>query len=159
MKGILCATKAMTNEEYRQELVKKRIYYVLIIMVGVITLAITYFASANGIEFNEHLHGTFAGMGTGLILAGVVLIIKTQMTLSSEEKLKAARLNNSDERNMEISSRAFRSAALIMIISFYVTALIGSIMIDERLIQLLLVNMSVLLAGYILSYNYYKRKL
>ena len=153
MKGILCATKAVTNEEYRQELAKKRIYYVLIIMVGVITLAITYFASANGIEFNEHLHGTFAGMGTGLILAGVVLIIKTQMTLSSEEKLKAARLNNSDERNMEIS------AALIMIISFYVTALIGSIMIDERLIQLLLLNMSVLLAGYILSYNYYKRKL
>ena len=138
---------------------KKRIYYVLIIMVGVITLAITYFASANGIEFNEHLHGTFAGMGTGLILSGGVLIIKTQMTLSSEENLKAARLNNSDERNMEISSRAFRSAALIMIISFYVTALIGSIMIDERLIQLLLLNMSVLLVGYILSYNYYKRKL
>ena len=60
MKGILCATKAVTNEEYRQELAKKRIYYVLIIMAGVITLAITYFASANGIEFNEHLHGTFA---------------------------------------------------------------------------------------------------
>ena len=53
----------------------------------------------------------------------------------------------------------YTSAALIMIISFYVTALIGSIMIDERLIQLLLLNMSVLLAGYILSYNYYKRKL
>lgn len=159
MKGILCSTTAVTNEEYRCELNKKKSLYFLICVVGLITLLISICSTMDMIILSEQMREVFSGLGFGLMLAGSLLIVRVQYILRDEVRLKKDRLNNSDERNVEISNRSFRSAAMILVLSLYVTALIGSVLIDERLIGFLLINVFILLVGYFVSFVYYKNKL
>lgn len=159
MKGLFCNTKAITNDEFRVELKRKQKGYILVIFIGVVTLFITGMGTPNEVVSNEHLVDVFSGLGVGLIVAGVFLSLKTQLTMKDEEKLKAERLNQTDERLSEISNRSFRCAALIMLVSLYITTLTGAVLIDERLTIFLGINLAVLLMGYLGSYVYYQRKL
>lgn len=158
MKGIFCNTKATTNEEFKLELKKRQKCYILVIIIGVITLFITEMGSPNEMVSNKHLVDVFSGVGVGLIVAGVFLSLKTQLAMKSEEKLKEERLNQSDERLTEISQSAFRSASLLMIVSLYITTLVGAVMIDERMIYFLGINVAILLVGYLVTYVYYQHK-
>lgn len=159
MKGILCATKATTNEEFKQELEKKKRLYFLISTAGVIMVFISVISSMYNIILSDTMQEVFSGMGFGLMIVGGLLTIKAQYIIRDENWMKKERLNNSDERNIEISNRSFRSAAWILIFSLYITGLVGSVLIDERLFIFVLVNVLISLIGYLLSYNYFNHKL
>lgn len=159
MKGILCATKATTNEEFKQELEKKKRLYFLISTAGVIMVFISVISSMYNIILSDTMQEVFSGMGFGLMIVGGLLTIKAQYIIRDEAWMKKERLNNSDERNIEISNRSFRSAAWILIFSLYITGLVGSVLIDERLFIFVFVNVLISLVGYLLSYNYFNHKL
>lgn len=159
MKGILCATKATTNEEFKQELEKKKRLYFLISTAGVIMVFISVISSMYNIILSDTMQEVFSGMGFGLMIVGGLLTIKAQYIIRDEAWMKKERLNNSDERNIEISNRSFRSAAWILIFSLYLTGLVGSVLIDERLFIFVFVNVLISLVGYLLSYNYFNHKL
>lgn len=159
MKGILCATKATTNEEFKQELEKKKRLYFLISAAGVIMVFISVISSMYNIILSDTMQEVFSGMGFGLMIVGGLLTIKAQYIIRDEAWMKKERLNNSDERNIEISNRSFRSAAWILIFSLYLTGLVGSVLIDERLFIFVFVNVLISLVGYLLSYNYFNHKL
>lgn len=159
MKGILCATKATTNEEFKQELEKKKRLYFLISTAGVIMVFISVISSMYNIILSDTMQEVFSGMGFGLMIVGGLLTIKAQYIIRDENWMKKERLNNSDERNIEISNRSFRSAAWILIFSLYITGLVGSVLIDERLFIFVFVNVLISLVGYLLSYNYFNHKL
>lgn len=159
MKGILCATKATTNEEFKQELEKKKRLYFLISAAGVIMVFISVISSMYNIILSDTMQEVFSGMGFGLMIVGGLLTIKAQYIIRDENWMKKERLNNSDERNIEISNRSFRSAAWILIFSLYITGLVGSVLIDERLFIFVFVNVLISLVGYLLSYNYFNHKL
>lgn len=159
MKGILCATKATTNEEFKQELEKKKRLYFLISTAGVIMVFISVISSMYNIILSDTMQEVFSGMGFGLMIVGGLLTIKAQYIIRDENWMKKERLNNSDERNIEISNRSFRSAAWILIFSLYLTGLVGSVLIDERLFIFVFVNVLISLVGYLLSYNYFNHKL
>lgn len=159
MKGILCATKATTNEEFKQELEKKKRLYFLISAAGVIMVFISVISSMYNIILSDTMQEVFSGMGFGLMIVGGLLTIKAQYIIRDENWMKKERLNNSDERNIEISNRSFRSAAWILIFSLYLTGLVGSVLIDERLFIFVFVNVLISLVGYLLSYNYFNHKL
>lgn len=159
MKGILCSTTAVTNEEYRCELNKKKPLYLLISGIGLITLLVSICSRMDMIPLSEKMQEILSGLGFGLMLAGGLLIVRIQYILGDEKRLKKDRLNNADERNVEISHRSFRSAAMILVLSLYVTSLVGSVLFDERLMGYLMINITVLLVGYFISCVYYKNKI
>ena len=45
--------------------------------------------------------GVYCGIGVGLICSGIVFLIRNKRLMKDEEKLKEARLQVTDERNME----------------------------------------------------------
>lgn len=155
MRGIFNDTQAINNDEYRLVLARKRSFYVVVIMLGLFTLTLPMLIN----QGNDHIHSIFSGIGVGMIAAGCILILKIQHTLRDEKRLKADRLNNTDERLVEIAQRAFITASIVMLCSLYISAIIGCLLIDERLIFFMLINVIVLLMSYLIAYNYFKRKI
>ncbi len=159
MRGILCGSNARTNEEFKQVVKKRMAIMVGLVVIGIITAAVAIYAEFyTNTVLGDHILGVYTGVGTGLTLAGLVLFIKHLMLLKNEDKLKESRLSCTDERLKEIESKAFRTAAYIMIVIMYLAALIGGIYIPE-LIRFLLLVMGAFILAYAAAYSYYNRKM
>ena len=159
MNGVLCKTSAKNNDEYKI-VIKNRIKIMIAMtIIGIITTAVGF-----GAEFyfkaaiNEHMLGVYSGMGTGLFASGIVLWIKNKRLLGNEEKLKASRLANTDERNREIGNKAFRVAAGVMLVALYATGLIGGLFY-QVLVEAFLFIVCIFLISYLIAYIYYNKKM
>jgi len=159
MKGLLCNTTAKTNEEYRQ-VVKVRMYRFLCLgFIGSITLAIALLTEFYWkLDVNEHMLGVYTGVGAGLLAASIALWIKNKRLLGNEEKLKESRISNADERIQEISSRAFKMAAIVMLVAMYAVALIGGLFYPV-LVEMLLAIISVFAFTYVVAYFAYSKRM
>jgi len=159
MKGILCITSAKNNEEYRV-VVKKRINISIVIMIfGAITAGAGFVAENNfNVSISEQMLGVYSGAGVGLFFGSLALLIKNRILLRSEERLKASRLNNSDERINEIRNKAFNISAYALIAALYLVALIGGLFYPVLVIVLLIV-LCVFLLTYVISFGYYEHKM
>jgi hypothetical protein len=159
MRGLLCGTTAKTNEEYKQ-VVKTRIYrFAVLGLIGVITLITALLAEFYWkLNVKEEMLGVYTGAGFGIVLISVIMIIKNTLMLKDEEKLKASRISNADERIKEISNRAFRTASIIMLIAMYSLALIGGLFYPA-LVRLLLMIVSIFVFAYFVSFNIYNKRM
>lgn len=159
MKGFLCATTAITNEEFR-EVVKSRMRIMVILMIiGIITAAIGFTAEFYWkASISDHVLGIYSGIGVGLFICGAALWVKNKLLLGNDIKLKESRLSNTDERIQEIGNKAFRIASYVMIVTLYVTALIGGIFYPI-LFQVPMFIVSCFLITYVISFKYYNRKM
>jgi len=159
MRGLLCGTDAKTNEEYRRVIKTRMRIMVLLAILGAITAAVG-FAAEMWIEVpvSDLMLGVYTGFGTGLFFAGIILWIKNRLLLGNEQKLKESRLNNTDERIKEISSKAFHAATYFMIVAMYVIALIGGLF-DPILVKILLLTISIFLVTYVIAYKIYSNKM
>lgn len=132
---------------------------VAIIFIGIITSAAGFSAKFYfHVTINEHMQGVYSGVGVGLIVCGLILLIRSRLLLNNEEKLKISRLNNTDERIQKISDKAFRIAAYVMIVVLYATALIGGLFYPV-LVEVLLFIVCTFLLAYILAFRYYNSKM
>ncbi len=159
MRGLLCGTTAKTNEEYR-EVVKVRIYrFAGVGLIGAITIIIALLAGYYWkLDVKEEMLGVYTGVGTGLLGASIVMLIKNMRMLKDEEKLKASRISNGDERIKEISNRAFQVASITMLIVMYGLGLIGGLFYPE-LVKLLLLVVSTFAFAYVIAYNVYSKRM
>ncbi len=159
MRGIFCQTTATTNEEYRKELKSKNLWMALLILLGAAIAVAAYLADVNGtLEIPSYMLGVYCGMGTGIAVAGVILLVKNLILLGNEEKLKASRLENYDERNREINGKAVMAAIKVMLVALLIIAMIVGIY-DPYVIKILLLIVYVFLFSYLIAYSYYKRKM
>lgn len=126
MLGMFCGTSVTSNEEYRKY-VKKRIKVLsLLIVLGVLTMGVVFMAETIwNMELESYTLGLYSGFASGLIAAGIVLILKNRKLLKEEEKLRQARIAASDERNQQISTQASKIAIAILLIAMYLIMLIG----------------------------------
>lgn len=117
-----------TNEEYRKYLKREFSIFIWVVAAGVL-LSVFGFAGEFWFQMpvDDYLLGLYFGAGIGLILAGIIRLIRNKRLRGDEEKLKQARLEMSDERIQTISSRAFRMAAWVMLIAMYLGVMIGGI--------------------------------
>ncbi|MGB4659743.1 MAG: hypothetical protein WBI07_11210 [Mobilitalea sp.] len=159
MKGILCVTSAKNNEEYRV-VIKKRIIILIVVMIfGAITASAGFVAEFYGnVVINERMLGVYTGTGTGLFFASLAIMIKNRILLRSEERLKASRLNNSDERIKEIRDKAFNVSAYALIAALYLVAFVGGLFYPVLVVVLLIV-LSVFLLTYVIAFTYYNHKM
>jgi uncharacterized membrane protein len=159
MKGLFCGYKSSNNEEYKRVLKAKMKIMVLIFVIGTITLITALLAKNMWIvTISDQILGVYSGVGTGLIAVSVILWIKNKLILADDEKLKKSRLNNTDERIREISNRAYRVAGIVLLISLYVTGLIGGLFYPI-LVQVLLSMVCVFLIAYVAAYKIYENRM
>ena len=130
MKGfcLMSATKATNNEEYRKQIQTKNKYMWGLIVLGIFSAAVAYYCEFFGkMNVDDYMLGVYCGIGVGLVGAGVALLIRNKRLLKDETKLKEARLQATDERNVEIGMRAQKIAAIVLLVAIYLVFLIGGV--------------------------------
>lgn len=159
MLGMFCGGDCKTNEEYKKVIRGRILLFIGIIVLGVITLVITFLGDKYlNLKINENMISTYSGFGTGLTVVGVLLLIKNISISNNEEKLRKIRISNTDERNREISIKASRVALGFMIVSMYLVGLIAGIWCPE-ITQILFFIISLFLVVYVIAYKVISRKI
>lgn len=159
MKGLFCAhCKAKNNEEYKEVLKKRLVKVRLIGLAGLLVIAGAAVLTCLLPEKVDDYHLGFTyGMGTGLILGSIVAMVRIYRTLASEEKLKAQRLKETDEREVEISNMALKQTAKLILAVLYLSMAFGALVSEELLcISSLLIG--IFLLSYIGFQKYYENK-
>lgn len=159
MRGFFCRTTATTNEEFKKVLQKRNICFIAAIAVGLAASVTAFLASEKGLTaLSDHILGVYRGVGCGLAAGALVLLIKNFRILRDEKKLKAKRLEQYDERLLEINQRAVNTAAMVMIFFVFAGGLIGGIFYPV-LIKALLIIIYVFLFTYLIAYAIYKKSM
>lgn len=130
MKGFcfMSATKATNNEEYRKQIQAKNKCIWGLILLGLITAVIAYYMEFFGkMKVDDYMLGVYCGLGVGLVASGIAFLIRNKRLLKDEAKLKEARLQATDERNVEIGMRAQKIAAIVLLVAIYLVFLIGGV--------------------------------
>lgn len=81
-------TPTAANDQEFAKLLKKRTgYFFILIALGIITILCSlYFSSGNHAYLSEYTQGLYCGIGTGLILGGILLIIKYVLHYKIQKK-------------------------------------------------------------------------
>lgn len=157
IRGIFCGTTAATNEEYRKVIKNKNCYLAVLIIVGILIAAAAFIAGEKEITaLPEYMLGVYSGAGTGVALAGVILLVKNLILLKDENKLKESRIENADERLLEISNLAIRSAVKVMLLATFAVSMIGGIFYPI-LVKMFLFVALCFLFSYIAAFRIYQR--
>ncbi len=157
IRGIFCGTTATTNEEYRKIIKNKNCYLAVLIIVGILIAAAAFIVSEKEITaLPEYMLGVYSGAGTGIALAGVILLVKNLILLKDENKLKERRIENADERLLEISNLAIRAAVRVMLLATLAVSMIGGIFYPI-LIKMLLFIALCFLFSYIAAFRIYQK--
>ena len=153
IKGLLYQCNARTNEEYKVELKKRQRMMVILLLLGVLTHATLAVIAWLQPELPENYSiGFFSGLGTGLIVGGLVEIFRLRKTINNEAALKEARLTETDEREKAISTKAIHTNLKIMFISIYLLILLCSVVTADTVTVLFL-----LLCIFVLSYLFSRK--
>lgn len=159
MRGILSTSSAKNNEEYKQVIKSRMNVMIGFIILGIITSSLGFTAEFYlDTSINEHMLGVYSGVGIALFIMGIILWIKNRFLLNNEEKLKESRLSNTDERIKEISNKSLKAAAYVMLITLYVTALIGGLFYPI-LAEVLMFISCIFLLSYVIAFKYYNSKM
>ncbi len=157
IRGIFCGTTAATNEEYRKIIKNKNCYLAVLIIVGILIAAAAFIVSEKEITaLPEYMLGVYSGAGTGIALAGVILLVKNLILLKDENKLKERRIENADERLLEISNLAIRAAVRVMLLATLAVSMIGGIFYPI-LVKMLLFIALCFLFSYIAAFRIYQK--
>lgn len=157
MLGIFCATKAVSDEEYRKYAGRRCFIYIGLAVIGVVTAAIAMAAEYLWtVKISDMMLGVYTGVGTGLTVAGIILFVKNVRLLKDEKKLRQARIADSDERNIQISALATKAALAVLLVGMYFAILLGGLWypIFAKLLSFLLV---LFMFSYIVAYRVISR--
>ncbi|WP_294167090.1 hypothetical protein [uncultured Clostridium sp.] len=159
MLGMFCGSDCKTNEEYKGVIKERIVLFIGIVILGLITLVITLFGDRYlNLKISEKMISTYSGFGTGLTVVGVVLLIKNIRILKNEEKIRKARISNTDERNKEISLKSSKIALGFMLATMYLVGLIGGIWYPA-ITQVLFNIICLYLIVYLIAYKVISRKI
>ena len=159
IKGLLYQCNARTNEEYKVELKKRQRLMGFLLLLGVFTLATMITLILIKPEMLEsYTAGFFSGVGTGLILGGLVGILKIRKTLKDEDAIKKARLIETDEREQAISSRALHATLKILLLSIYLLLLLCSF-VTIKSVMVLALLICIFMLSYLISRKIYSQRM
>lgn len=159
IKGLLYQCNARTNEEYKVELKKRQRLMGILLLLGVLTIGtIIALILINPETQESYPAGFFCGIGTGLILGGLLGIIKIRKTISNEAALKQARLTETDEREQAISAKAVHTTLKILLLSIYLLLLLCSFVTIEAITVLFLL-ICIFVLSYLCSRKIYSQRM
>ncbi len=119
----------LVNESRAGKTIEKRVkfrivYAVLLCVLGIASLCIGIFVplESGNMDFSA---GFYVGVGSGLVSASVITIIKNIRLLKNAEALKKRDIYESDERNRLIGLKTWSYTGYAMFIILYITLLIA----------------------------------
>ena len=148
-----------TNEGYRKIVKKKAAVMLALMCLGLITIIVVEVCKrCFGINISDFTDGTYKGIGTGLMVAGGLLYLKRISMLKNEDKLKKARIEESDERLHAITDAAWRVATIVLLLAMYAELLLAGIGMPEviRIIEPLI---AVFFVTYLVAYKVISKKM
>ena len=152
--------RAKNNEEYRAVLKKRQVGLGLFILIGLATEGLVLFLNfCTQIHFGEYQLGYLLGLGAGLILSGVIGVVRIGRRMADEEKLKEFRLKETDERELEVDSLALRAIAKTLLVALYVTLIVAGVFEREELMYVCFGLIALFLLGYAAFRKYYGTKI
>lgn len=154
MIGPFCYKDIATDEEYIVHLKKQMKLYSLIILCGIITFLCILF---NLHTLADYAKGFLAGMGSGLIVGGLLLFVKNTRILRNAQKLREERIKISDERNHMISDYASKTALIGVFIEIYFIFIV-SILMNSDLYRLCAIIISSFILLYFIAFRIYSKK-
>lgn len=121
-------TGAKTNEEYKMVIKRKMKYSAFMLLLGGITLGFAGAACTGKlVMLSDYMLGVYIGVGFGLIAASLVNLCRNYRILHDEDRLKAERLRNTDERNVLIHSKSLQYAGAVTLFGAYMAMLAAGI--------------------------------
>lgn len=129
MSGIFCSRKIATDEEYRRLTKRRMARQIIILVIGIVTLIVNEYTRRAGMSnIPEFGQGILSGMGSGLIGVAVIFLIKSVKLLRDDKKLRAARIEESDERNIAMNTESIKVATIVLLFAMYAVFLLGIFM-------------------------------
>lgn len=159
MLGMFCYTDGMSKDHYKKRI--KRQLYILcgLFIIGILTVGIALLAEyCWKLQVEEAILSGYLGFGIGLALAGVLLSLQKIRLLKDETRLKKAKIEASDERNVQISIRATRIAVAVLLIGMYFGILIGGLWYPVLMTALSML-VCLFVAAYIVAYMIISKKM
>lgn len=152
--------KAKNNEEYRAVLKKRQVGLYLCILAGMATEGLVLFLNfCTRMTFPEYRLGYLLGLGVGLIFASMVGLVRIRRRMASEEKLKEFRLKETDEREIEVDSMAYRATAKLLLMALYVLLIAAGVFEREELMYVCFGLVGLFLFSYAAFRKYYGTKI
>lgn len=128
MLGIFCYLDNASKDSYKKRIRRQLWLLAGLFAAGLLTIAFALLARyCWKVDAPDDLLGGYLGFGAGLALAGLVLFVKKSVLLRNEARLRKARVEATDERNMQISIRATRAAVAVLLVAMYFAILIGGL--------------------------------
>ena len=159
IKGLFCGTMAVTNEEYRKVLRRRNLWMAALATAGALIAGTALATGQSGkAALPEYILGVYCGFGTGLAIAGILLFVRNLILMKNEDKLKQSRLENSDERLMDISNKAALTAIKVMLLAATAVGLIAGIY-EPVMIKALIFILDVFLFSYVAAFAFFKKKM
>ena len=161
MKDLFCPVcKAKNNEEYRAVLKKRQVALGLFILAGLATDGLVLFLYFfTRIHIGEYQMGYLLGVGAGLMLGGVVGVMRIRRRMADEEKLKEFRLKETDERELEVDSLALRATAKTLLVALYIILIVAGVFNRQELVHVCFGLVALFLLGYAAFRKYYGTKI
>ena len=154
--AFLYCADARTDEGYRKVLRRRQLFFVGMLVVGLVTCAVAAMAELLewDIALDSHSLDFFTGVGTGLMFGALVILIRLRRTLGDPELLRKSRIAATDERTMEINRRALAVAGYVLLLAVYLVCIISGLFYPQMLVFLAVLAM-VFLLTYVISYCVY----
>ncbi len=117
-------TGAKTDDEYRKVLKKRSIGIGFMMAAGVAALiaAAVLMKSGKG-ENDDFLSGVYTGIGTAILVSGVIFFFRVRKLFKNPELLRQRRLKESDERSVLLNQKALYLSGVFVIIGAYIALL------------------------------------
>ena len=152
-KGAFYNCNARNNEEYRKVLEKRKKVVVGIFFMGLLLLVAMVVLTIVKPELMGGFHGGFyTGVGSGLMGGAVVGY------LNLREALKAARLQETDEREKEITDKALKASLKAMLGGIY-GILVFCAFLSEETILVLAGLTTIFLFSFVVARVVYSKKM
>ena len=113
-----------TDEEYRETLKRRKKFIPVLMLGGAASIAVSLILMQSG-EEKGFLAGLYMGIGCGILGAGAVWFLRIRSLLKDEKKLRMKRLQEYDERNVQLNLKAHNTAGVILIFTGYVIMLVA----------------------------------
>lgn len=128
---------SQTKKTIEKKIKNRIVYCVCLIALGAASLVLGL-GNILPVEMSEYIGGYYLGLGSGLIAAGIITIIRHVRTLRDPEQLKAKEIYENDERNKMIGLKAWSYTGYAMFLILYVGMLVAGF-VSEMVLNTLLV--------------------
>lgn len=131
---------AKVGKTVEKKIKNRIIYSVCLVVLGVVSAVLGVLGVGNllPIEMSDYISGFYSGTGCGLIIAGIITIIRNVRILKDEKLLKEKDIFENDERNKLIGLKTWSYTGYAMFLILYVGLLVGGF-IGETVLNTILV--------------------